>query len=102
MLCYTMLCCVAIFSYHSSLLFLSFSLFYILYTQFNQTNKSSDLIILNILKKRVHQGNKEMVDIILNHNADPTMLNSRNETAKDMADVSGRKIISMAITEATC
>ena len=38
---------------------------------------------------------------MLLHNADPTMINIRNETARDLADVSGRKIISMAITEAT-
>ena len=42
-----------------------------------------------------------MVDLMLLHNADPTMINIRNETARDLADVSGRKIISMAITEAT-
>ena len=42
-----------------------------------------------------------MVDLMLLHNADPTLINIRNESARDLADVSGRKIISMAITEAT-
>ena len=41
-----------------------------------------------------------MVEILLHHNADPTVENAKNETAYSLAVVSGRKVVAMLLAEA--
>jgi hypothetical protein len=41
-----------------------------------------------------------MVEILLHYNADPTLQNTRNETAYSLAVKSGRKVVSMILAEA--
>jgi heterodisulfide reductase subunit B len=41
-----------------------------------------------------------MVEILLHYNADPTLQNTKNETAYSLAVKSGRKVVSMILAEA--
>ena len=46
------------------------------------------------------QSDKEMVEMLLNASADPTLLNAKNETAYTLAVQSGRKVVAMILAEA--
>jgi ankyrin repeat protein len=45
------------------------------------------------------QGDKEMVEVLLNANADPSLVNSENVSAYDVALQSGRQIVALQIAE---
>jgi hypothetical protein len=41
-----------------------------------------------------------MVDLLLEGNADPTLINDKNETAYSLANKSGRKLVALLVAEA--
>ena len=53
-------------------------------------------IFTNVVK-----GDKEIVETLLDANANPSLMSNNNETAYSLAITSGRKLVALIIAEAT-
>ena len=53
------------------------------------------------INKDVVKGDKEIVETLLDANANPSLMSNNNETAYSLAITSGRKLVALIIAEAT-
>lgn len=49
----------------------------------------------------IYQGDRELVEVLLAANADPTIKSDKNETAYSMAVASGRQLVALIIAESS-